>query len=468
MTMRIAGISLVLITVIQAGVLSQSGTGVCLVDVPTISPPTEVFSDHISTTLAIGSSSISFEGGTVDVNSVDDGTVFMRGITVSGDPLSGKGGGLVFESGTVQMTNADRASFVHGLVIDQNSAAHFKDGTISISSMGGPYVWGVRSNGDFIMDGGTIEINAGEEVFYPTGLEVSRQSRSGSTTIINGGTIRVNGSLHSLFARGISVFGPQTSTVIINGGNFEVTGSPLRPGVFLEVSGSANACIFGGSVGNGSNAVELNHNAKLFIFGTGFNLPVNTPITNTEGMITGTLHDGSSISWSFNRRDDNATIMLVEQSGGDFNSNGILDSNDLDLLAIQQVSNAPDLAFDLTGDGAIGIADRDSWLNQYRRTWFGDFNLDDVFATSDLVQAMQSGKYRSDDVATFAEGDANGDLRFDTNDLTRILAGGGYETATAFPAGEALRAIPEPPGIVLLALAMISICSRRSRRTRSP
>jgi hypothetical protein len=358
---------------------------------------------------------------------------------------------------------------VHGLAIDERSGAHFKDGTLSVSSTGGGRANGVTVDGDFILDGGTIEATAGEGVFYLNGIEAFW----GSTTVINGGTIRVNGGPDSSYARGIQVVGhpfdsSQVSTAIINGGIFEVTGSPLRPGVFLEARWDANTCIFGGSVKNGSNAIELWDNAKLFIFGTGFNLPVNTPITDTEGTITGTLRDGSDIRWSFKRWDDNVIIMLVEQSVGDFNGNGALDSNDLDLLAIQQVSNDPDRPFDINDDGAVDIADRDSWLNEHRETWFGDFNLDNLFGSSDLIQAMQAGKYQSEEVATFAEGDANGDLRFDTADLARILAGGGYETATAFPSVEAFEAVPEPPGMVLVALAMISICSRRSCRTRSP
>ncbi len=57
----------------------------------------------------------------------------------------------------------------------------------------------------------------------------------------------------------------------------------------------------------------------------------------------------------------------------------------------------------------------------------GDANEDGRFDTSDLVHAMQAGKYESAIAATFAEGDWNRDGLFDSADLLMAAATDRFE-----------------------------------------
>jgi hypothetical protein len=58
---------------------------------------------------------------------------------------------------------------------------------------------------------------------------------------------------------------------------------------------------------------------------------------------------------------------------GDFNANGSLDAADLDLLASGMI--ASDAKFDLDGDADADLADRLKWVNELKRTWMGDADL---------------------------------------------------------------------------------------------
>ena len=80
-----------------------------------------------------------------------------------------------------------------------------------------------------------------------------------------------------------------------------------------------------------------------------------------------------------------------------------------------------------------------------------------------LVLVFQAGKYLLDEDATFAEGDASGDLRFNSNDLTRALAGGGYETKMKYSGDEAVANVPEPYVLIPFAIGIIAVAVRTRR-----
>ena len=98
---------------------------------------------------------------------------------------------------------------------------------------------------------------------------------------------------------------------------------------------------------------------------------------------------------------------------GDFNNNGDLDNNDLDLLAEQQQTPTPDLSFDLNDDGLVNFDDRQVWVDDLTNTWIGDANLDGEFNSGDMVQVFVRGKYENDEIAGWEEGDWNGNQRFE-------------------------------------------------------
>jgi hypothetical protein len=145
---------------------------------------------------------------------------------------------------------------------------------------------------------------------------------------------------------------------------------------------------------------------------------------------------------------------------GDFNGNGVLDSEDIDLLSAEVRATSHQGAFDLNSDTLVDQRDRQVWVNQLRLTFFGDSNLDGEFNSSDLVLVFQAGQYE-DTVAgnaTWATGDWNGDADFDSTDFVTAFQEGGYERGPRQGA-----AVPEPSSACLLGLAGCLYAFKRRR-----
>jgi hypothetical protein len=141
----------------------------------------------------------------------------------------------------------------------------------------------------------------------------------------------------------------------------------------------------------------------------------------------------------------------------DYNGNSQLDAGDLDAMAVGMMSN--DARFDLDRDGDADVQDRLVWINDKKRTWVGDSNLDGEFNTSDLVAVFTSGKYETADEAGWAFGDWNGDLRFSTSDMVFAFTQGGYERGP-----RAASPVPEPTTCLLIVLGGVACCAFRARR----
>jgi uncharacterized membrane protein len=141
---------------------------------------------------------------------------------------------------------------------------------------------------------------------------------------------------------------------------------------------------------------------------------------------------------------------------GDYNGNGQLDAEDLDVMAVGMVTN--DARFDLDRDGDSDVQDRLDWINEKKHTWAGDSNLDGEFNTSDLVAVFTAGKYETPDAAGWASGDWNGDVRFNTSDLVFALIQGGYEHGP-----RATSPVPEPSSWLVMVVSGV-ICAFRYRR----
>ena len=114
---------------------------------------------------------------------------------------------------------------------------------------------------------------------------------------------------------------------------------------------------------------------------------------------------------------------------GDFNHDDVVDDADIDLLGVQLRQPEPDLAYDLNGDRALNVLDRDMLIKSILGTTYGDANLDGHFNSSDFVQVFQAGKYEDQIFAngSWAEGDWNCDGEFDTGDMILAFQTGGYE-----------------------------------------
>ena len=155
------------------------------------------------------------------------------------------------------------------------------------------------------------------------------------------------------------------------------------------------------------------------------------------------------------------TSLAVETLPGDFNSSGELDAGDIDLLNAQ-IAGAGDSSFDLNGDGAVDGTDRNVWVKELKKTWFGDSNLDGEFNSGDFVQVFGAGKYEDGILgnATWAEGDWDGNGDFDSGDLVAAFTDGGFESGP-LPAAT----VPEPSSVCMLLIGTCVLGFRRSVRT---
>ncbi len=145
---------------------------------------------------------------------------------------------------------------------------------------------------------------------------------------------------------------------------------------------------------------------------------------------------------------------------GDFNGDGMLSEEDLNLLtlAVVNANNPPEL--DITGDAKVDQADRVRWIKELKKTWVGDADLDGTFGTPDLLQVFQRGEYEDAVVgnSVWGDGDFNGDLDFNTTDLVVAFQDGGFEKGPI----AATAAVPEPASMVLFLLGIgLLLCTGR-------
>ncbi len=117
---------------------------------------------------------------------------------------------------------------------------------------------------------------------------------------------------------------------------------------------------------------------------------------------------------------------------GDFNRDGNLDVEDVDLLcnAIRTAA-PPDDTLDLNRDQRLSDSDLQYLIEVILGTSLGDANLDGVFDSSDFVEVFVAGEYEDDSIrnSTWAEGDWDCDGDFTTSDLVAALQAGGYSAA---------------------------------------
>ncbi len=130
------------------------------------------------------------------------------------------------------------------------------------------------------------------------------------------------------------------------------------------------------------------------------------------------------ISWYRNLND-------ATRRRGDFDQDGVVDVQDVDLLCAEILADGLDHDFDLTDDGAVNRSDMNELIVNILQTSFGDTNLDGVFDSSDFVSVFAMGEYEDgiDGNSTWADGDWNCDGDFTTSDLVFALQAGGYVSA---------------------------------------
>ncbi|MEM7315290.1 MAG: LamG-like jellyroll fold domain-containing protein [Planctomycetota bacterium] len=132
---------------------------------------------------------------------------------------------------------------------------------------------------------------------------------------------------------------------------------------------------------------------------------------------------------------------------GDFDDDGDYDCDDINALTSAIAAGANDIAFDLDGDEAVDLADRDAWLaeagavnlasgNPYK---LGDANLDGVVDVSDFG-VWNANKFTTNDA--WCEGDFTADGVVDVGDFNEW-------NGNKFTSSDAA-AVPEPGSMIML------------------
>ncbi|MEZ6121049.1 MAG: LamG-like jellyroll fold domain-containing protein [Pirellulaceae bacterium] len=156
--------------------------------------------------------------------------------------------------------------------------------------------------------------------------------------------------------------------------------------------------------------------------------------------------------------------LLVPGGGGvtgDFDGDGQVTANDIDLLTTEVNAMTNNSTFDLTNDAAVTDEDRIFMVEQVLRTYLGDTNLDGEFSSSDFVTVFTAGEYEDGIAAnsTWSTGDWNGDGEFDTSDFVAAFTAGGYEIGPRV----ATQAVPEPGTGWMIGCAILLIGKLRRR-----
>ena len=155
--------------------------------------------------------------------------------------------------------------------------------------------------------------------------------------------------------------------------------------------------------------------------------------------------------------------LIPDSIAGDFTFDGLLTSEDIDLLTIAVNSEPTQLSFDLNNDNQVTEDDRVMWIKELKNTFFGDANLDGEFNSSDLTHVFTSAEYE-DSIAfnsTWTTGDWNGDGDFNTGDFVAAFKDGGYEQGT-----RATQLVPEPSSLVGLSIGLLMVATTNIGRRR--
>ena len=147
---------------------------------------------------------------------------------------------------------------------------------------------------------------------------------------------------------------------------------------------------------------------------------------------------------------------VSEMLTGDYNQDGVLDADDIDLQSaeMKKPEGEQDLAlYDHNEDNRVNEADRTIWVKDLKGTWVGDSNFDREFNSGDLVAVFAAGKYETGEMAGWAQGDWDGDMTFGSGDLVAAFSDGGYEQGEPPP----VAAVPEPSSLVLALLSLMGL-----------
>lgn len=170
--------------------------------------------------------------------------------------------------------------------------------------------------------------------------------------------------------------------------------------------------------------------------------------------------DTSFLTYAFASLDGDANLRpyveVIRKAGlvGDFDLDGNLTAQDIDLLASAIRAGAQDIKYDVAANGTLDAADLSYWIQDLKKTYFGDANLDGQFDSTDFVDVFQRGEYEDAVAANsgWADGDWDGNGDFESGDFVQAFQGGGYDQGPR--AAGAVASVPEPA-----AVSLVTVCS---------
>ena len=150
---------------------------------------------------------------------------------------------------------------------------------------------------------------------------------------------------------------------------------------------------------------------------------------------------------------------------GDFNVDCQLTAADIDLLSAAVSAGSYDSFYDLDQNGLLEQEDQRVWVEELKRTYFGDTDLNGEFNSDDIVAVFQAGEYEDaiPGNSTWATGDWDGDRESASSDLVLAFQGGGYELGPR----PSTAAVPEPSSGLLLLFGLVHVM-RRNRLHGAP
>ncbi len=135
---------------------------------------------------------------------------------------------------------------------------------------------------------------------------------------------------------------------------------------------------------------------------------------------------------------------------GDFDSDGDLDCDDINLLSSIAASGGGSGIFDLTGDGVVDDLDVADWILNQKETVMGDANLDGVVDSSDF-NVWNGSKFTA--TSAWCRGDFTSDGFVDASDFN-VWNRNKFTSAAS--------AVPEPAAWCLALASLLAMVRRRS------
>lgn len=117
----------------------------------------------------------------------------------------------------------------------------------------------------------------------------------------------------------------------------------------------------------------------------------------------------------------------LSSTRGDFNGDGLVDTEDIDLLFSEVEQDTHQSGFNLTRDVLVDLADVSELVEGVLNTRNGDTNLDGTVGFDDFVRLTNSV---GDGTAGWSSGDFTGDGKTDFEDFQLLAAEFGFKRTT--------------------------------------